>query len=97
MFDLRAIPDGVYNLMPGLARMPVEDVKAMLAEIERLQADARRYAYIRDHLTQSDSLHMDGTRGYRFRTVYGTAKTFDDLIDGEIAERALTAPPQNTP
>ena len=43
MLDLRAIQNRVY-LMPGLARLarlPLEDIKAMLAEIKRLQKRER--------------------------------------------------------
>ena len=52
----------------------------------KLQIDAQRYAYIRDCLAQSHSLHMDGTKGFRLRSVYGRASSFDKLVDAKLLE-----------
>ena len=54
-----------------------------------LQADARRYAYIRDCLVQSHSHQMDGTATHHIRMIYGRAGTFDELVDGKIEEAVV--------
>lgn len=75
-----------YLRAMGAARRLGQERTRLQAEVERLEADARRYAYIRDCLVQTHSHHMDGTCGYRVRAIYGRAGTFDKLIDGKIAE-----------
>jgi uncharacterized small protein (DUF1192 family) len=61
-----------------------EAVRAQVAEIERLQADARRWRYVRSELAQTLSPKMDGENSYRFRAMYATGRTVDDAVDKEI-------------
>lgn len=58
------------------------------SEIDRLQADAKRYVFIRDNQVRTGSHHMDGTCCYGFRSIFGRAGTFDKLIDAKISESA---------
>ena len=56
------------------------------AEIERLTADANRYALIRDHLAQMHSPNMGGQHGWRFRCGWPALRgiSFDAAIDAAI-------------
>ncbi len=53
---------------------------------ENLKVDAARYRYICNNKVSSHSLHMDGTSEFRINTIYGRARTFDQLIDNKIKE-----------
>jgi hypothetical protein len=58
------------------------------AELQELRADALRWRYVRDNLTSSHSLHMDGTANYRIRSPFTRGRTIAEVIDKLIAEEA---------
>ena len=68
-----------------------------MAELaQSLEADARRYRFIRSYLVRAGSLHMDGTAEFRMAGGWPMkhAKSFDEAIDDAIdrveAERSRT-------
>jgi len=69
-----------------LALLLYQEIELLQRKVKRLEADAARYAFLRDNQAQAHSLHMNGTCGWHIRTVYGRASTFDKLIDAKIQE-----------
>jgi len=61
----------------------------LVRENARLQADAARWAYARDHLARTADVRMDGQNSYRFTPLYwGRGPTVDAAVDAEIASVA---------
>ena len=59
---------------------------------ESIQADARRWQYVRDNLAQSHSVKMDGQHSWRFRSLFGaTGPTIDEAVDNAIERSAISA------
>lgn len=89
-------------MMRNLDYLDRDDPEALVDEIANLQRQLRdsdgedpnaaRYRFIRDNYTQSHSLQMDGTSGFRFRTMGGRARTFDELVDATMAEASTCRP-----
>lgn len=49
-----------------------------------LVADAKRWRYVRDNLTQAMSLHMDATAVFHFRSPHERGKSVEEVIDQRI-------------
>lgn len=64
----------------------MEEIERLRLKVKRLEADAARYAFLRDNKAQAHSPHMNGTCGWRICAIYGRASTFDKLIDAKIQE-----------
>jgi len=55
--------------------------------IERLKADAARWAYVRDNLVRMHSPKMNGQHSYRFSPLYRyTGQTIEIAIDKAIED-----------
>ena len=68
----------------------IQTIKDNEDEIERLTADANRYALIRDHLAKMHSPDMGGQHGWRFRGGWPSLRgqSFDAAIDAAIVKVA---------
>jgi len=64
----------------------VAEIERLEAVIEQLEADAARYAFIRDNQVQAQSPQMDGTSAWHVRRMYGRTGTFGELVDRKIQE-----------
>jgi len=57
---------------------------------ETLEADARRWRYVRDHLLHI-STNFDGQKSYSFAPLYASGSTIEDAINHAIERDKLTA------
>ena len=63
-----------------------ERILDLLDEVELLQANASRWAFVRDNLAQMHSPHMNGMHSYRFRPLRGRGPTVDEAVDNQMRE-----------
>ena len=80
---LRCICD-VDQAEAGLYPSEIEAIEEAIALIEKLEADAARWKFVRDNM-QSHSLQMGGQHGWRFRSLRGcVGNTPEEAIDRRI-------------
>jgi hypothetical protein len=58
-----------------------DELARLRAENGRLKADAARWQYVRDELSKSNSLHMDGTAFFRLRSPGLRGRSLEEVID----------------
>lgn len=65
----------------------------------QLIADAARWRYVRDNLSQAMSLRMDGTAVFHFRSPHERGKSVEEVIDQRIkkSRRPKVEPPFDPP
>lgn len=55
--------------------------KLLNQKVQQLEADAARWAYVRDTLSQGMDFRIDGTMIFRLRSPQGRALTITEIID----------------
>ncbi len=96
-YVIRGVEGEIYSCSPGIFDKTYEPVSELgvseetmsQAGAKDIEADARRWQYVRDNLAQMNSPKMHGQHTWRFRTpYYFTGNTIASAIDKAILAAA---------